>query len=164
MSRGGPPGAIARRVAKRIGAAMSSSFDDLHAIGVDETGYRKGHTYITVVVDHERRRVIWAHDGYGRGVFDHFSNSSPSNGASPTSSVSSCSVVAASISDCPNQKFQLTKTTEVSNFSSKVWLLLNATHWSCLLFRISKSLRALLSHIAIVSSQICLIDFRYLFL
>ena len=56
----------------RIRAAMPSPFDGLHAIGVDETGYRKGHTYLTVVVDHERRRVIWAHDGYGGDVFDLF--------------------------------------------------------------------------------------------
>ena len=48
------------------------AFDGLRAIGVDETGYRKGHTYLTVVVDHERGRVIWAHDGYGRDVFDLF--------------------------------------------------------------------------------------------
>ena len=43
-------------------------FDGPTAIGVDETGYRKGHTYITVVVDHERKRVVWAHDGYGKEV------------------------------------------------------------------------------------------------
>ena len=63
-------GQIARRVAGRLKAAMGSPFDGLHAIGVDETSYRKGHTYITVVVDHERRRVVWAHYGYGRDVFD----------------------------------------------------------------------------------------------
>lgn len=38
----------------------------------DETSYRKGHTYLTVVVDHERHRVIWAYDGYGKDVFDLF--------------------------------------------------------------------------------------------
>ena len=51
---------------------MPDRFDGLHAIGVDETSYRKGHTYITVVVDHERGRVIWAHDGHGKQVFDQF--------------------------------------------------------------------------------------------
>ena len=39
---------------------------------VDETSYRKGHTCITVVVDHERHRAIWTHDGYGRDVFGLF--------------------------------------------------------------------------------------------
>ena len=33
---------------------MPSPFDGLTAIGVDETSHRKGHTYLTVVVDHER--------------------------------------------------------------------------------------------------------------
>ena len=47
-------------------------FDGLTAIGVDETSYRKGRTYITVVVDHERHRVIRAHDGYGKEVLDLF--------------------------------------------------------------------------------------------
>ncbi|WP_107044974.1 transposase, partial [Bifidobacterium callitrichos] len=65
-------GDIARRVAGRLRASAPSPFDGLHAIGVDETSYRKGHTYLTVVVDHERRRVIWAHDGYGKDVFDLF--------------------------------------------------------------------------------------------
>ena len=65
-------GDIAHRVAERLGTVMPSPFDGLTAIGVDETGYRKGHTYLTVVVDHERHRVIWAHDGYGKDVFSLF--------------------------------------------------------------------------------------------
>ena len=51
---------------------MPSPFGGLTSIGVDETGYRKGHTCITVVVDHERLWAIWAHDGYGRDVFGLF--------------------------------------------------------------------------------------------
>ena len=31
-----------------------------------------GHTYITVVVNHERHRVIRTHNGYGRDVFNLF--------------------------------------------------------------------------------------------
>ena len=53
-------------------ASMPSPFGGLTSIGVDETSHRKGHTYITVVVDHERKRVIWAHDGYGKQVLDLF--------------------------------------------------------------------------------------------
>ena len=64
-------GDVAHRVAERLKASMPSPFDGLHVIGVDETSYRKGHTCITVV-DHERHRVIWAHDGYGRDVFGRF--------------------------------------------------------------------------------------------
>ena len=31
--------------------------------GVDEFSYRKRHRYVTIVVDHDRRRVIWAGEG-----------------------------------------------------------------------------------------------------
>lgn len=51
---------------------MPSPFGGLTSIGVDETSYRKGHTCITVVVDHERSRGIWARDGHGKDVFDLF--------------------------------------------------------------------------------------------
>ena len=62
-------GAVARRIAERVKASMSSPFDGLTAVGVDGTGYRKGHAYLTVVVDHERHRVIWAHDGCFASMF-----------------------------------------------------------------------------------------------
>lgn len=65
-------GDIAGRVAGRLESGMPCMFDGLTAIGVDETSHRKGHTYITVVVDHERKRVIWTHDGYGKQVLDLF--------------------------------------------------------------------------------------------
>ena len=61
---------VANRVVERLGASMPSPFDGLHAIGVDETSYRKGHKYMTVVVDHDRGRVIWMHQGHGQKVFD----------------------------------------------------------------------------------------------
>ena len=65
-------GDIAGRVVGRLESGMPCMFDGLTAIGVDETSHRKGHTYITVVVDHERKRVIRAHDGYGKQVPDLF--------------------------------------------------------------------------------------------
>ncbi len=34
--------------------------ENLRRIGIDEFSYRKRHRYITVVVDHDRGRVIWA--------------------------------------------------------------------------------------------------------
>lgn len=66
-SRGAPPEDAAHRVAERLKASMPSPFGGLTSIGVDETGYRKGHTCITVVVDHERHRAIWAHDRVRQG-------------------------------------------------------------------------------------------------
>jgi len=38
-------------------------FSGLRRIGIDEFSYRKRHHYVTVVVDHDRRRVVWAGEG-----------------------------------------------------------------------------------------------------
>ena len=39
-------------------------FDGLTKIGIDEISYKKGHKYLTVVVDHDSGRLVWA--GVGR--------------------------------------------------------------------------------------------------
>jgi transposase len=44
----------------------------LEAIGIDETSYKKGHKYMTVVVDHETGHLIWAHKGHGKEVLVKF--------------------------------------------------------------------------------------------
>lgn len=44
----------------------------LRRICVDETSYHKGFTYITVVYDMDRNRVVWIHDGNGLEVFRLF--------------------------------------------------------------------------------------------
>jgi transposase len=36
---------------------------NLRRIGIDEFSYRKRHRYLTIVVDHDRRRVVWAAEG-----------------------------------------------------------------------------------------------------
>ena len=46
--------------------------DDVRRICVDETSYKKGHKYITVVYDMDRNRVIWIHEGHGYDVFAGF--------------------------------------------------------------------------------------------
>lgn len=40
-----------------------SRFDGLRHLGVDEIAYRSGHRYLTVVVDHDTNRVVWAAEG-----------------------------------------------------------------------------------------------------
>lgn len=35
----------------------------LRRIGIDEFSYKKRHQYVTVVVDHDRQRVVWAGEG-----------------------------------------------------------------------------------------------------
>lgn len=49
-------------------------FAGLRRIGIDEISYKKGHRYLTVVVDHDRARLVWAAPGRDkatlRGFFD----------------------------------------------------------------------------------------------
>ncbi len=49
-------------------------FDGLVKIGIDETSYKKGHKYITVVINHENNSVIWAAKGFGREILERFFN------------------------------------------------------------------------------------------
>ena len=44
----------------------------LTCIGIDETSYKKGHKYITIVVNHETNTVVWAAPGHGKTVLEQF--------------------------------------------------------------------------------------------
>lgn len=55
-------GNIAHRVVARRGP--NDLLDGLRRIGIDEISYKRHHHYLTVVTDHERRRVVWV--GVGR--------------------------------------------------------------------------------------------------
>jgi transposase len=65
-------GSIARRVQKALEMSKPSRFDDLEKIGIDETSYKKGHKYMTVVVDHNTGALIWARKGHGKEVLTGF--------------------------------------------------------------------------------------------
>jgi transposase len=54
-------GRIVHRVVERH--LDPDRLDGLRRIGVDEFSYRRRHRYLTVVVDHDRRRVVWAAKG-----------------------------------------------------------------------------------------------------
>jgi transposase len=54
-------GGIVGRVVERRGP--TDRLDGLRNIGVDELSYRRHHEYVTVVVDHDRQRIVWAHPG-----------------------------------------------------------------------------------------------------
>ena len=54
-------GDIIQRVVDRHG--RGDALDGLTLIGVDELSYRRHHEYVTVVVDHVRGEVVWAHRG-----------------------------------------------------------------------------------------------------
>lgn len=51
---------------------LKKRLDGLVHIGIDETSYRKGFKYITVIVDHDRNRVVWLHEGHGKSVLEKF--------------------------------------------------------------------------------------------
>lgn len=46
--------------------------DGLVRIGVDETSYRKGHKYMTVLINHDTGEVVWLHENHGKSVFEKF--------------------------------------------------------------------------------------------
>jgi transposase len=65
-------GSIAQRVQESMEELSPSRFDNLEAIGIDETSYKKGHKYMTVIVDHKTGRLIWAKKGHGKTVLTAF--------------------------------------------------------------------------------------------
>lgn len=59
----------------RFRAAAEAGVDRLERlrrIGIDEISYRKGQKYLTVVVCHDTRRVVWMGEGRGRPVLRRF--------------------------------------------------------------------------------------------
>lgn len=50
----------------------SVRFKNLIRIGIDETSYKKGHKYVTVVTDHDTNQVIWVGEGTGKVVLEKF--------------------------------------------------------------------------------------------
>lgn len=60
-------GAIIARVVAD-GRAADDPFDGLVRIGIDEISYRRGHKYLSVVVDHDSGRLVWAAPGKDRAT------------------------------------------------------------------------------------------------
>ena len=59
----------ARLVEERL---FDQRFDGLRRIGVDEISYRRHHKYLTVVVNHEAGKVVWAAKGKSSDVLKSF--------------------------------------------------------------------------------------------
>jgi transposase len=66
-----------------VGKCISRSLNDIEPersrrlnglvnIGIDETSYKKGHKYITVVLNHDTNTVVWASEGHGKSVLSKF--------------------------------------------------------------------------------------------
>jgi transposase len=64
-------GAIVTRVWADI-EACTDRFADLRRIGIDEISYKKGRKYLTIVVDHDTGRLLWAGTGRDSETVDEF--------------------------------------------------------------------------------------------
>lgn len=74
-----------RRVVQRVVADATGELDRLNGlrrIGIDEIAYRKGHRYLTVVVDHDTGRLVWAGEG-GKTRLVSIASSTKSVGPAP---------------------------------------------------------------------------------
>jgi transposase len=55
---------IGRICARVLGERLGPwRFDGVRRIGIDEVSYRRGHRYLTLVVDHDRGRIVWVSEG-----------------------------------------------------------------------------------------------------
>ena len=64
-------GAVVTRVSADLEAAVDR-LAGLRRIGIDEISYKKGHRYLTVVVDHDARRLVWAAPGRDKATLERF--------------------------------------------------------------------------------------------
>jgi transposase len=64
-------GAILTRVMVDIDA-RGDRLDGLRRIGIDEITYKRGHKYLTVVVDHDSGRLLWAAPGHDAATLAPF--------------------------------------------------------------------------------------------
>lgn len=64
-------GAIIARVWADV-EAVHDRFVGLRRIGIDEISYKRGHRYLTVVVDHDSGRLVWAAAGKDQATLDTF--------------------------------------------------------------------------------------------
>ena len=64
-------GPMIARVEKELSAGRSR-FDGLVNIAIDETSYKKGHKYLTLILNHDTNAVVWAGKGYGKAVLEQF--------------------------------------------------------------------------------------------
>jgi len=61
--------------------AGQGSVRGLTRIGIDEISYKKGHRYLTVVVDHDAGRLLWAAPGHDAATLGRFFDASASSAA-----------------------------------------------------------------------------------
>lgn len=65
-------GRCVSRTLHEIEPERSRRLDNLVNIGIDETSYKKGHKYITVIINHDTNSVVWAAKGHGKTILESF--------------------------------------------------------------------------------------------
>jgi transposase len=65
-------GDIIARVMADEDAAVGDRWAAIRRIGVDEVSYKRGYRYLTVVVDHDTRRLLWIGEGRSKATLAAF--------------------------------------------------------------------------------------------
>lgn len=65
-------GEVIARVLADEDAKAGDRYADLRRLGVDEISYKRGHKYLTVVVDHDTRRLLWMAQGRSKATLSKF--------------------------------------------------------------------------------------------
>lgn len=64
---------VKRLVGEHLDADVNTTrLDGLVRLGVDEISYKRGHSYLTVVADHDTGRVVWVAKGRSARAFEDF--------------------------------------------------------------------------------------------
>jgi transposase len=67
---------------------IKGELEGLRRIGIDEISHRKGHRYLTVVVDHDTGRLVWAAPGHDEQTLERFFDALGTDRASQLTHVS----------------------------------------------------------------------------
>ena len=63
-------------------AFAGTDYENLHIIAIDEIAIRKGHSYLTVVIDWETGRIVWMGEGRSKASIDKFFQQMPAEARS----------------------------------------------------------------------------------
>jgi transposase len=80
-------GAILTRVWAETAGSVDL-FAGLRRIGIDEISYKRNHLYLTVVVDHDTGRLVWAGPGRDRATVHRFFDALEASGAGRCAQIS----------------------------------------------------------------------------
>lgn len=112
-------------------AAGRDGLDGLTRIGIDEISYRRGHLYLTVVVDHDTGRLVWAEPGRNRETLDRFFEAlGPDRSAQITHvSADQAQWIHAAVSDYCPQAVQCADAFHIVKWANQTLAVVRAAAW-----------------------------------